>query len=148
MASPAKITKRLRLSNCAIYLFEIFLLTEPFFVMDLTGDGKPDSWSIVYLTYTGISLGFLKLATILILIGVIPIVGFFFFSFDKTRNIKNIYGIITSAIAVFLITSMIPAEALGFGAVLALLFYLPIVFLSVMGMFARKNELLHSRNKR
>ena len=58
------------------------------------------------------------------------------FCFDKSRNIKNVYGVLTSVIAVFLILSTIGGY-IGFGAMITIVLYLPIVFLSVLGMFAR-----------
>lgn len=140
MASPAKTVKRIRLSVCVLYIAEIFFLTETFFVMDFNGDNKLDHWSILYTFYNSVSVGVFNLAAVTLAIALIPVAGFFFFSFDKSRNIKNIYGVLTSAVAVFLIIAVVPAESLGIGAVLSLLCYLPIVFLSVLGMFARKNQ--------
>lgn len=145
MASPVKVTNRIRLSVCVLYVIQIFLLTETFFVMNLKGS-KITDWSVITLLYTSVDSAVFNFAAVLFVVCLVPIAGFFFFCFDKKRNIKNIYGIVTSAIAVFLITAMIPADSLGIGAVFSMLLYLPIVFLSVLGMFARRNQLYYEKS--
>jgi hypothetical protein len=135
MASPAKTVKRLRLFNCALYIAQIILLTSNFMTDTSTGTSQGVScFIIIYRCFSG---GFFVQGLVALAIAVVPIAGFFIFSFDKSRNIKNIYGILSTVVAVFLIVTTVPGENLQFGAVASLLLYLVIVFLSVLGMFAR-----------
>lgn len=136
MASPAKNVKRIRLAVCGLYIVQIILLTQSF-MSDFISGTSAQAWSCFYLIYQCISGGYFAQAAVALVIALVPIVGFFVFSFDKTRNIKNIYGCLSSVVGVFLIVTTVPGDCLEFGAVASLILYLPIVFLSVMGMFAR-----------
>ncbi|MGN0559176.1 MAG: hypothetical protein ACI4IS_06995 [Acutalibacteraceae bacterium] len=131
-----KTTKRIRIIQCILFLFEIILLTLPYIGGMI--DGK-------YRYFTCIDLIFgntenqmplvIRLASVVFLI--IPIVGFFAASFDKTRNIKNIIGIAGSGIGVCAIVIMIGGEALALGSMLSLLLYLITFFVSMLGVFSR-----------
>jgi hypothetical protein len=135
MASPKKTANRLRLFICGLYIVQIILLTFSF-MMDTTSDSAVgvSCFTLIYRCFSG---GFVVQAIVALVIAIIPIAGFFVFSFDKTGNIKNIYGILSTVVAVFLIVNTVPGDSLAVGAVFSLLIYLLIVFLSVMGIFAR-----------
>ncbi len=136
MAQPNRTSKRLRIAVIVMYIIQVFLLTENY-IVGVINDGKElVQWSDFELIYHSIDTGKFGAAAAAIVMALVPIVGFFVFSFDKTRNIKNIYGFFSSLLAVFLILFTIGDNIL-LGSTISLILYLPIVFLSVMGMFSR-----------
>lgn len=81
------------------------------------------------------SIGTVALAYLAFLI--LPVLALGFQIFDRSRNLKNIVGVISSALAVILIIYFVGPQYLGSGSMLSMLLYLLTAFLSVMGMFAR-----------
>lgn len=138
MSAPKnKTSNKLRIAVCILYAVQIFFLTETYsYVFDASGETSIGGLSCFSLIYKSVSLGEIGLSVYSILMALIPVLGFFIFAFDKKRNIKNLYGILSSVVAVFLILATIGGY-IGLGATIALILYIPIVFLSVMGMFAR-----------
>ena len=138
MASTSnKTSNKLRIAVCVLYIAQVFFFSETYsYVFDATGKADPAGLSCFSLIYKSINVGEFGLAGYSIVMALIPIIGFFIFTFDKSRNIKNIYGVLSSVIAVFLILATIGGY-IGFGATMALILYIPIVFLSVMGMFSK-----------
>ncbi len=137
MSTPNKTSNRLRIAVCILYAIQIFFLTETYsYVIDAKNVKSIGGLSCFSLIYKSIDIGEIGLAVYSIIMAIIPIAGFFVFAFDKNRNIKNIYGFLSSVLAVFLILATIGGY-IGFGSTMALILYIPIVFLSVMGMFAR-----------
>lgn len=133
---PNKTENKLRIACCALYIAQVFFLTETYSYVVDKATNKAAGMSCFSLIYKSIDVGSFDLAIYGIIMAIIPIAGFFVFCFDKSRNIKNVYGVLTSVIAVFLILSTIGGY-IGFGAMITIVLYLPIVFLSVLGMFAR-----------
>lgn len=72
-----------------------------------------------------------------ILFLIIPIVALGFQIFDRKYNLKNVVGIICSALGVICILYFVGPGYLCFGSMIALLLYLFSAFMSVMGIFAR-----------
>lgn len=140
MASePNKTSNKLRIAVCILYITQIFFLTETYSYPWDTQFKQLDlknGMSDFYMIYNSIDAGQFEYAAYSIILALIPIAGFFVFAFDRNRNVKNIYGVLSSVIAVFLILATI-GSALGLGATMALILYIPIVFLSVMGMFSK-----------
>ena len=93
--------------------------------------------------FYSISSGNVQVAIQAIIVALIPMLGFLIFSFDKKRNIKNIYGVLSSVLAVFLIIGLTEMH-LGWGSVLSVILYFPIVFLSSMGIFS---NIVDAKNK-
>lgn len=143
---PNKTENKLRIACCALYIAQVFFLTETYSYVETKGAETATGLSCFSLIYKSIDVGSIDLAIYSIIMAVIPIAGFFVFCFDRSRNIKNVYGILTSAVAMFLILSTI-GGLIGFGAMIAIILYIPIVFLSVMGMFAR-NLVPQDKNKK
>ncbi|MGN0477124.1 MAG: hypothetical protein ACI4HM_07290 [Ruminococcus sp.] len=143
---PNKTENKLRIACCVLYIIQVFFLTETYSYVETKGAETATGLSCFSLIYKSIDVGSIDLAIYSIIMAVIPIAGFFIFCFDRTRNIKNVYGVLTSAVAVFLILSTIGGY-MAFGAMLAIILYIPIVFLSVMGMFAR-NLVPQDKNKK
>ncbi|MGN1131372.1 MAG: hypothetical protein ACI4RL_00590 [Ruminococcus sp.] len=133
---PNKTENKLRIACCVLYIIQVFFLTETYTYVETKGAETASGLSCFSLIYKSIDVGSIDLAIFAVIMAVIPIAGFFVFCFDKSRNIKNVYGVLTSAVAIFLILSTIGGY-IAFGSMLAILLYIPIVFLSVMGMFAR-----------
>lgn len=80
----------------------------------------------------------IKIAIIFALLVVLPIVCFFFYVLDKS-NIKGMVSFATCVINVSIITFSV-GGAIAMGAVVTLLLYVLIMFLTVQGM------LLHAKN--
>ena len=73
----------------------------------------------------------------------IPIVGFFASALDKERNIKNIISILCCFGAVFLIATMLGGsnvDYLSIGAVIAILLYIIIMFITSIAMVMRLSK--------
>lgn len=146
MANPKKTTNRLRLVLCGLYIFQMILLTEPLF--NLNNGENFSCFKLIYVSVSSaLSPATMPLIIISVIIALIPIVGFFMFAFDKSRNIKNLYGILSTLLAYILLLGGVSGSlyqendglvmTLGSGMALMLITYMLIVFLSVMSMFAR-----------
>lgn len=139
MAKTRKNSDKLRLAVCGLYVAQIFFLTCGYFQYNIKGNDSTVFFSCFTIIYNAIAAANVQVAIMSIILAVIPIAGFFIFAFDKKRNFKNIYGILTSVICVFLILNLTELS-LGWGSTLSLICYLPIVFLCVMGLFASAIE--------
>lgn len=136
MTNPKKVSNGLRIACIVIYIIQVFLLTEDYTYLTDNGS-NPTAVSCFSLIYKSFSQGEVSSAIYSVIMALIPILGFFVFCFDKKRNIKAIYAVITSIVAVFLIISTINLYYMGFGAMITMLLYIPLVFLAVIGMFAK-----------
>lgn len=153
---PNKTENKLRIACCVLYITQIFFLTENYAsYYNQNTNELIDSDSCFFMVYRSIVAGSAQLSIFSIILVLVPVLGFFVFAFDKSRNIKNVYGALSSFLAVFLILNIIGlgnadgdlVTSIGFGAVMAIILYIPIVFLSVMGMFAR-NLVPNDKNKK
>ena len=66
----------------------------------------------------------------------IPVLGFFFCALDKQRNLKNIVSALCCLGAVFAVLS-IPRQFISLGAILAIILYVIIMFLTSVAMVMR-----------
>ena len=141
-----KTRKKLRITQCVLYLFEIVFCTFPY-IQGQASDGYLYSHSVFsIISYWGATVpdtmagaAFQTYAMFMPIFVVVPIVGFFFCALDKQRNMKNVVSIICCLIGVVAIL-MIVNRMLSLGSLLALLVYLVICFITTMAMFARISD--------
>ena len=140
-----KTRKRLRITLCILYLFQLVFCAWPYY--RLPGDGMvTDSvFEMLSALGTGNVIGVsqsefdaINRALPMYFIPVIiPIIGFFFCAFDKERNLKNIVSLLLALGGVVTILYMVPLSLLSIGSLFALLDYLLISFLSSISIMAR-----------
>jgi hypothetical protein len=102
--------KRLRLTMCFIYLFQIFLCTSPFVLLHSSNGAKlkdESVFSIIYKVLTSLGEidnagGFTQFLPYFFLV-LIPVTGFFLCALDRERNIKNICAVVFNFFAIMAI---------------------------------------------
>lgn len=141
-----KTTKRIRVLQIIVFLVQIFLTSQPFVWGGAfyTQYAKSTFTVLDMIAYIGATTGNAKTEGMLTSVGlcyivflVIPVVALGFQLFDREYNIKNVVGIICSALGVICILYFVGAKYLCFGSMISLLLYLFSAFMSVMGIFAR-----------
>ena len=143
MAKKKSTTNKIRLTVCGLYIAQVFFLTSGYIRIDEKTKGV--FYSCFSAIFYSIKAGNVEAIIQSIVVALIPILGFFIFSFDKKRNIKNIYGVLSSVVEVFLIIGMTNGLAnLGWGSTLSIILYFPIVFLSAIGIFS---NIVDAKNK-
>ena len=141
-----KTRKRLRITLCVLYLFQLVFCAWPYYAY--IQDGKYVSDTVYEMlsalgtgNVTGISDAEYSAVTQLLPLNFIfvavPLIGFFFCAFDKERNLKNVVSLILALVGVVSILTIVPINLMSLGSVLALLDYLLISFLSTISIFAR-----------
>ena len=135
MAKKKSTTNKIRLTVCGLYVAQIFFLTCGFYQFTVEGKGT-DFYSCFTGIFYSISSGNVQVAIQAIIVALIPMLGFLIFSFD-------IYGVLSSVLVVFLIIGLTEMH-LGWGSVLSIILYFPIVFLSSMGIFS---NIVDAKNK-
>ena len=145
-----KVRKRLRLTMCVLYLVQIVVCTFPYFQdVRVNDDGlvamkSPFNMVILLFSVTSDMKGsVLSLAVISMILILSPIVGFFFCSLDKERNLKNIASVICCFAGVFLIAGLLGNENVKYmsiGAVFAILLYIIIMFVTSIAMVMRLSK--------
>ncbi len=142
-----KTRKKLRITMCIFYLLQILLCTMPFFQdTKFNEDGLVAMASpfkmfmILFGVTTTLSETVITISIISIALIVIPIIGFFFCALDKERNLKNIVSVLCCFSAVFLILAFIPMGNISIGAILAVLFYIILMFLTSFAMVMRLSK--------
>lgn len=144
--SENKKRKRLRITQCILFLAEILFCTFTFVQIP-----NPDSTKLGFFATVFDMLGYLggnfpegaqgeafsSVLPLFFVFLVIPIVGFFFCALDKERNLKNIVSIICCLLGVFSILTIVSINFISYGSLLALLFYLLISFITAFAMMAR-----------
>ena len=71
---------------------------------------------------------------------VIPIIGFLVASFDKKRHIKNAVATIGSALLLFDLFTFFPLNYIEYGAVVAAVLYVIILFVGIAGFYTKQQE--------
>ena len=141
-----KTRKRLRITQCVFYLLQIFLCTFP--VIRFPKPDEPgqylhrtlfDMFGYMFSSYSdeAVASAFKVAIPFFLLLLINPIVGFFFCAIDKERNLKNIVSVVCCLLGVFSTLTFIPINMLGFGAILSLIFYIFISFITTIAMMAR-----------
>lgn len=140
-----KTRKKLRITLCILYLFEIVLCTMPYIQYIDPDTGVLSSLSVFdMISYLGASFSDAALgksltqaALFMIVLIIIPIVGFFFCALDKERNLKNVVSLICCLLGVISILFVVTGSTISLGSMLGLLLYLLICFLTTFSIFAR-----------
>lgn len=142
--SENKTRKRLRITQCVLYLFQIFFCTMPYIQGVTTGSEYLQTYSVFDMisfwggTIPNNAMGS-ALKTYLVFMPIfviIPIIGFFFCALDKERNMKNIVSLLCCLFGVLSIL-LIVNRLLSLGSMLSLIVYLVLCFITTMAMFAR-----------
>lgn len=123
--------KRLRQTICVLYVLTIFFCALPF-AQVYNSDGSIGSFTIFNLLIDGFRYGadYFGLGVVALIILLIPIVGFLFASFDKTRILKCIVGLICSLVGIALICFGL-GSYVSIGGMLSIITYMFIAVLSV-----------------
>lgn len=140
-----KTRKRLRITLCVLYLFQLVFCAWPYYRMPGEGMVTDSVFEMLSALGTGNVTGisdseysavtqFLPLNFIFV---AIPVIGFLVCAFDKERNIKNIVSLLLALAGVISILTIVTINLLSLGSVLALLVYLLISFLSSISIMAR-----------
>jgi hypothetical protein len=141
-----KTRKRLRITLCVLYLFQLVFCAWPYYGFIQDGHLVTDSvFEMLSALGTGNIVGatssdFSAINRILplnFIFVIIPVIGFFFCAFDKERNLKNIVSLLCALAGVVSILTIVTINLLSLGSMLALLFYILISFLSMLSIFAR-----------
>lgn len=141
-----KTRKKLRIAICFFYLLQILMCTFPFIHGQRIGTQELTSASPFYMVYILFGImgemdaGSLTFCITCIALILIPVVGFFFCALDKERNLKNIVSILCCFTGVFLIMFTIPTAYMSLGAVVAVLLYIIIMFLTTVSMVMRLSK--------
>ena len=141
-----KTRKRLRITLCVLYLFQLIFCAWPYYQFVQDGKLVTDSiYEMLSALGTGNVIGasssdFSAITRILplnFIFVIIPIIGFFFCALDKQSNLKNIVSIFCCLFGVLAIMTIVTVNFLSLGSLLSLLLYLLISFLSALSIFAR-----------
>lgn len=141
-----KTRKRLRITQCVLFILEIILCTFPYISIPNSDSQNEVLYRTVFdiLGYIGGSLpntaqteAFSSFLPLFLAFPIIPIIGFFFCALDRERNLKNIVSIICSLLGVVLILTLVSVNLLTYFSVFALLIYILIDFITAVAMVAR-----------
>ncbi len=142
-----KTRKKLRITMCVLYLFEVLFCTMPF-IQDVkfNEDGlvtmaSPFNMFLILFGVTSeLDPTVIAFSIVCIALIVLPTIAFFFCALDKERNLKNIVSVICCLTCVILILGFIPAKHLSIGAVFAVLLYIIIMFITSVAMVMRLSK--------
>lgn len=143
-----KTRKRLRITQCVLYLLQVFLCTMTYVTIPNPSDPTNNFYATVFdmLSYLGGSgenvaqsqfSAFQSYIPYYFIFILIPIIGFCFCAFDKERNLKNIVSLICCLIGVLAILLIITINYIDIGSTLALLLYIAISFITTIAMLSR-----------
>lgn len=144
-----KTRKKLRITQCVLFLAEILFCTFTFVQIPNPDPTKLGFYATVFdmFGYLGGKFpegaqgeAFSSMLPLFFVFLVIPVVGFFFCALDKERNLKNIVSIICSLLGVFSILTIVSINFISYGSLFALLFYLLISFITAFAMMARLTD--------
>lgn len=137
-----KTRKRFRIAQCIFYAILVLLCSMPY-IQGATSDGKFFSYSVLDLmSFIGgsangeLGSAFLSYVMYTPILIIIPVVGFFFCLFDRERNMKNVVSLLCCAAGIVSILA-IAGVAMSLGAILSILIYLLVSFLTTIAIFAR-----------
>ena len=139
-----KTRKKLRIAMCLLYLLEIAFCTMPF-IHNFGPDGSITSaspffmFTMLFGVVSGLDSTAITMCILCTVMILIPVIGFFFCALDKERNLKNIVSMICCLAGVFIIL-MIPKQYISLGAIIAIIFYVIIMFLTSVAMVMRLSK--------
>ena len=129
---------------CVFYLVQIVLCTMPF-IQNFDASGNVTSASPFFMVtmlfgvVSGLTNEAVTMCILCLVIILIPILGFFFCALDKRRNLKNLVSVLCCFAGVFLILS-IPRAYISLGAIIAIILYILIMFLTSVAMVMRLSK--------
>lgn len=141
-----KTRKRLRITQCVLYLLEILFCTFTYIQIPNPDQSQLGFYATAFdmIGYIGGNFpdtaqaqAFGSVLPLFLVFPIIPIIGFFFCAFDKERNLKNIVSVMCCLLGVFSILTIVSLNFISYGSLLALLFYILISFITAMAMVAR-----------
>ena len=143
-----KTRKRFRIAQCIFYALLVMLCSMPY-IQGATTDGKFFSYSVLDLMsfIGGTADGTLGDAFLNYVMYTPILIGFFFCLFDRERNIKNIVSLLCCAAGIVAILA-IAGVAMSLGAILSILIYLLISFLTTIAIVARFTKDSSDDNKK
>lgn len=130
-----KTAKRLRITIAVFYFIQILLTTFPFIQDYETREGYTPL-GLVIQTISEPTSDRISAAIVYGLFILLPMISFFFCVLDNRSNVKNFVSAACCVICVILIISFIGPAHIALGAVLAMLLYILIMFLTTMNFFA------------
>ena len=139
-----KTRKKLRIAMCVFYLVQIVLCTMPF-IQNFDASGNVTSASPFFMVtmlfgvVSGLTNEAVTMCILCLVIILIPILGFFFCALDKQRNLTNLVSVLCCFAGVFLILS-IPRAYISLGAIIAIILYILIMFLTSVAMVMRLSK--------
>lgn len=136
-----KRTKRIRVFICVLYVITIALCALPF-VQVYSPDGKTiQSFTVFNMIFDGFNQGGSSIGTAIygLFLVLLPVIGFLFESFDKSRCFKCLTGVLCPIICVAMICFG-PGWSFGFGAMFSIITYLLICFFSVYLFLVKAEE--------
>ncbi len=141
-----KTRKRLRITQCVLYLFEILFCTFTYIQIPNPDQTQLGFYATAFdmIGYIGGSFpdsvqsqAFSSAMPLFLIFPAIPIIGFFFCALDRERNFKNIVSVICCLLGVFSILTIVTLNFISYGSLLALLFYIVISFITAVAMVSR-----------
>ncbi len=145
-----KTRKKLRITMCVLYLLQIVICTMPFFQdVKFNEDGivtmaSPFNMLMILFGVTSpLDGSVISICVICMALVIVPMIGFLFCALDKQRNLKNIVSALCCFTGVLLIAVMLGNEKVKYmsiGAVLAILVYILIMFLTSIAMVLRLSK--------
>ena len=140
-----KSTKRIRVAQIIFFLIEIFLTSFPFVWGGVISEKSVSAYTVLdIISFIGANTGNADKDSMLNTLGlcytlflIIPVIAVGFQIFDREYNLKNIAGLLCSAIGITLIIYFVGPQYICIGSVVALIVYLITFFMSFMGMIAR-----------
>ena len=134
-----KIRKRLRITQCVLYLVQIFWCTWTFVAIPKSDGNYFYATVFDMFGYIGgefpegtASGAFQAYVPFYFIFLLIPIVGFFFCALDKERNLKNVVSIICCLLGVISILTIVTINFSSIGSKLSIIFYVIISFISII----------------
>ncbi len=141
-----KTRKKLRITQCVLYLILILLCTFTYVRIPNPEQAGQYFYATVFdmLGYIGGTFPNIPASEALqsyipffFIFPVIPLVGFFFCALDKERNMKNIVSIICCLLGVVSILFIVTLNFIDIGSMLSLLVYILVSFITTIAMMAR-----------
>ena len=133
-----KSAKRLRITLAVLYFIQVVLTTFPF-LRGITEDGEFRQLTAFEIAVQPAGYPTAEDVQLAIFYGIFilfPMVAFLFCILDKNSNVKNFISVACSIICSVMIIFVIGPAQIAIGAVITLLLYILILFLSTMSFFA------------
>ena len=142
-----KTRKKLRITMCVLYLLELVICTMPF-IQDtkynedglVTVASPFNMFMMLFGVTSNVDGSFAAFTAVCMALILIPIINFLFCALDKERNLKNIVSVISCFTAVFLILAFIPIKNISIGAIVAIMVYVLIMFITSIAMVMRLSK--------